>query len=750
MWRKAFAFLSLIYLLTSGSLGLFWINPSRAKLVAKVIDEEREPVVAATIIVPELSAVAKTDEKGRFILDLPGGVRIHLRIVKEGYVDYVSPALKIEKGVKVPVVFVLLKEISEQITVTATATKMKLENVPVKTYLISHQEIDQIKPINLAEALTFTTGVRVETDCYNCNYTQVRLNGLEGKYTQILVDGLPVISSLASVYGLEQIPSEMIDKIEVVKGGASSIYGSNAIAGVVNLITKEPQENRTVLRLQQEAIQDKALFNLGLTSSYVSKDGKTRAFIFGSYYNRQPVDVNGDGFSDLGIIRDAAFGANFYRNFPSLNGKLKFSFTKIQEYRRGGDQLDKPPHQALLCEMAATNRVDFGLTWEQSFGTDLLKIALSHTFLRRNSYYGGGMDPNAYGNTSDPLTIALIQYSFPVGNHLFTLGANYNYEHLMDEAPAYGRTIDDRYTNYGIYLQDDLSLAEGVDLLLGSRFDRHSKVKKIIASPRASLLLKLFKGFSLRATASTGFRAPQVFDEDLHITMVGGEGFIIKNDPNLREERSFSLYLGGDYLWASREKSFLLSGGFFYTRLKNQFQLQEVEGGENSRVFLRTNGRGAKVWGAELDLGFKIAARLELDAGWTVERTKLDEPEPEFGSLEMFKTPNSYGYLKLIAFLPHDFRLLLSLNYTGSMKLPHYSGYIPEDRLETTKPYTVFSFNLSKKIKIGEETLEVYGEVYNLFNFFQEDIDRGPLRDAGYIYGPAKPRTLILGVTYSL
>ncbi len=750
MWRKAFAFLSLIYLLTSGSLGLFWINPSRAKLVAKVIDEEREPVVAATIIVPELSAVAKTDEKGRFILDLPGGVRIHLRIVKEGYVDYVSPALKIEKGVKVPVVFVLLKEISEQITVTATATKMKLENVPVKTYLISHQEIDQIKPINLAEALTFTTGVRVETDCYNCNYTQVRLNGLEGKYTQILVDGLPVISSLASVYGLEQIPSEMIDKIEVVKGGASSIYGSNAIAGVVNLITKEPQENRTVLRLQQEAIQDKALFNLGLTSSYVSKDGKTRAFIFGSYYNRQPVDVNGDGFSDLGIIRDAAFGANFYRNFPSLNGKLKFSFTKIQEYRRGGDQLDKPPHQALLCEMAATNRVDFGLTWEQSFGTDLLKIALSHTFLRRNSYYGGGMDPNAYGNTSDPLTIALIQYSFPVGNHLFTLGVNYNYEHLMDEAPAYGRTIDDRYTNYGIYLQDDLSLAEGVDLLLGSRFDRHSKVKKIIASPRASLLLKLFKGFSLRATASTGFRAPQVFDEDLHITMVGGEGFIIKNDPNLREERSFSLYLGGDYLWASREKSFLLSGGFFYTRLKNQFQLQEVEGGENSRVFLRTNGRGAKVWGAELDLGFKIAARLELDAGWTVERTKLDEPEPEFGSLEMFKTPNSYGYLKLIAFLPHDFRLLLSLNYTGSMKLPHYSGYIPEDRLETTKPYTVFSFNLSKKIKIGEETLEVYGEVYNLFNFFQEDIDRGPLRDAGYIYGPAKPRTLILGVTYSL
>ncbi len=652
MWRKAFSFSVLFSLLISGSLGLFWIGPNRARLVAKVIDEEREPVAEATVIVPELSVVARTDERGEFTLSLPAGSTVHLRILKEGYVDYQSPALKIEKGAKVPVVFVLLKELSEEITVTATATKMRLENVPVKTYLISHREMEEIKPINLAEALSFTTGLRVETDCYNCNYTQVRLNGLEGKYTQILVDGMPVISSLASVYGLEQIPSEMIDKIEVVKGGASSIYGSNAIAGVVNIITREPQENRTVLRLQQEAILGRELFNLGLTSSYVSKDGKTRAFIFGSYYNRQPVDVNGDGFSDLGIIRDTAFGANLYRSFPSLNGKLKFSFARIQEYRRGGDQLDKPPHEALLCEMARTNRIDFGLTWEQSFGADLLKISLTHTFLNRNSYYGGGMDPNAYGETKDPLTIALVQYSFPAGDNLFTVGVNYNYEHLMDEAPAYGRTIDDQYTNYGIYLQDELSLAEGVDLLLGSRFDRHSKVRKIIASPRASLLVKLFKGFSLRATASAGFRAPQVFDEDLHITMVGGEGFIIKNDTELREERSASLYLGGDYLWVGREKSFLLSGGVFYTRLKNQFQLKEVEGDENSRVFFRTNGRGARVWGAELDLGFKIAARMELDAGWTVERTRLDEPEPEFGSLEMFKTPDKYGYLKLTAFLP--------------------------------------------------------------------------------------------------
>ena len=664
--------------------------------------------------------------------------------------DYTSAPLVIEKGVKIPTVFILVKELSEEITVTATANKMGIEDVPVKTYIISRSEIEDIKPINLAEALSFTTGVRVETDCYNCNYTQVRLNGLEGKYSQILVDGLPIISSLASVYGLEQIPSEMIERIEVVKGGASSLYGSNAIGGVINLITREPQENTTVLRIQDESILGKTFFKLGITSSFVSEDRKTRAFFFGSYYSRQPVDVNGDGFSNLGIMKDTSFGGNLYRNFPSINGKLKLSFARIHEYRRGGDRLDLPPHEAEICEMARTSRLDFSTTWEQSFGSDLLKITFSHTQLERNSYYGSHMDPNAYGKTRDPLTVFLVQYSIPRGSHLVTLGGSYKREHLEDSAPAYNRLIDDEYVNYGLFLQDDITITDKVDFLIGSRFDRHSKVGKIIASPRLSLLVKPIQGLSLRATFSTGFRAPQIFDEDLHITMIGGEGFVVKNDPALKQERSYSFYLGGDYMGIKGNKSFLLSGGVFYTRLENQFQLHEVAREGKSRIFLRTNGKGARVWGGELDVGFKVAARLEIDAGWTFEKTRLDEPEPEFGSLELFKTPDLYGFVKTTLFLPWDMKALLSFHYTGSMKLPHYSGYIPENRLETTEPFSVFSFTLSKLFYVGKDQMEIYTGVYNIFNVFQKDIDRGPLRDAGYIYGPPKPRTFILGIRYNL
>ena len=748
--RISTLFFTLSLVASSMSLGLFWINGGSARLMGRVVDEENRPVPEASVIVPELSQAVKTDKNGIFSVVLPLNSAVHIEIFKDGFSNYASKKIFIGKRSKVPTTFVLVKNLSEEITVTATATKMKFEDVPVKTYLISHKKIEEMKPVNLAEALSFTTGVRVEVDCQNCNYTQVRLNGLEGKYSQILIDGLPVISSLASVYGLEQIPSEMIEKIEVVKGGASSIYGSNAIGGVVNLITREPEKNRTILKVQEETMMGKPFFKIGLTSSFVSKDKNTKAFAFGSYFHREPVDVNGDGFSNLGILRDTSFGANVYRNFPSMNGKLKFSFARIHEYRRGGDSLDVPPHEAMIAEMIRTNRLDFNLTWEQSFGSDLLRLSFSQTFHQRNSYYGAGKDPNAYGNTYDPLTIGLAQYTFSLGPNLFTIGGSYNREHLKDEAPDYGRMIDDEYINYGVFLQDDLSLGKEVDFLFGSRFDRHSKVGRIIASPRASLLLKPFKGLGLRATLSTGFRAPQVFDEDLHITMIGGEGFVVKNSPALKEEKSYSLYIGGDYMKSKNGRAFLMSSGFFYTRLKNQFQLQDVGSTGNSRIFLRTNGEGAKVYGGEFDIGIRVGRRLEFDSGLTLEKTLLDEPEPEFGSRELFKTPRIYGYIRVSATFPFKIKGNLSYKYTGKMKLPHYHGYILEDRLETTEPYSVFNINISRVINIGNEEVEIYGGVYNIFNSFQKDIDRGPLRDAGYIYGPSKPRAFMLGIKYEM
>jgi outer membrane receptor for ferrienterochelin and colicins len=195
---------------------------------------------------------------------------------------------------------------AEEIVVTATRTPRLYAEVPVKTQIIGAREIEIRQATQLAESLAYTTGLRVETNCLNCNFTQVRINGMEGKYTQILIDNSPVFGSMVGVYGLEQIPAEMINRIEVVKGGGSALYGGNAVAGVINVLTKEPHENGASLSFQQEAIDGRPFSNFGFHSSLVSPSGTTKGFLFANARNRSPVDVNGDGFSEIGKLKGQA------------------------------------------------------------------------------------------------------------------------------------------------------------------------------------------------------------------------------------------------------------------------------------------------------------------------------------------------------------------------------------------------------------------------------------------------------------
>ena len=737
-----------IFGISADKLGLFWLKGNFAKIVGKVISENKEPIKGAIIVIPETGDSVETNSKGIFSILVPKKMKIHIEIYRDGFAPYITNFFKIRKRIEIPVIFSLMESLQESITVTATASEKKLLDIPVKTYVISQKMIEAKTPINLADALKFTTGVKVETDCQNCNYTQVRLNGLEGKYTQILIDGLPIISSLASVYGLEQIPSEMIERIEIVKGGSSSLYGGNAIGGVINLITRESFENQTSFNFQGESILGKPYIKVGFINNYISEDKQTKSSIFATYYNRQPVDVNMDGFSNLGLLNDTAFGINLFKYFQEIKGKLKLSFTKINEYRRGGDHIELPPQDALIAEMARTNRVDTNLMWEQFFGNDVLKFALSYTFLKRSSYYGAGKDPNAFGETKNPVMIGIFHYFHKIKTHTLTFGLSYRAEKLNDKALAYKRIIDDRYKNFGIMFQDDFQINKKTDLLYGIRVDKHSKVKKIITSPRVSLMLNITKKLKTRTTISTGFRAPQVFDEDLHITILGGEGFIVKNSPNLKEERSYSLTHSFDFYSSSKNKAFQFSLGFFYNRLLDTFVLREIAGNSNSRVFLRENGKGLEVYGAEIDVGYKIASLLELNFGWTLQKSYFDIPEPNFNSKIPFKTPESYGFATLLfnGFKYFDFDL--DFEYNGSMKMPHYKGYIEKDTLETTPPYFILSSSVKKSIKIKDGIVDLFVKVYNITNEFQEDIDKGAFRDAGYIYGPSKPRSYIFGIKY--
>jgi len=719
-------------------------------LQGKVEDWEGNLVKKALILIPEISKSAETDESGLFkITEIPPG-RYHVEVFAEGYMDYSSDSFDLEQS-NLKYNLILIKKISEEIVVTATRTPKLFSETPIKTEIITTKDIEKRVATNLADTLYQTTGVRVENDCQNCNFTQVRINGMEGKYTQILIDSSPVVSAMTGVYGLEQIPAEMLDRIEIVKGGGSALYGGNAVAGVINVLTKEPQENKTTLKLHQESISGEPFTNIGFRSSLVSKDLNTKAFLFASYQKREPVDLNDDSFSELGTISNTSFGLNLYNYFSKIKGDLKLSLFRIFEERRGGDLFDKPPHEANTAEWIKTDQLGFSSDWNHYLAEKIhYNLSLSFVDAKRNTYYGSHMDPNAYGTTKNPIMFINSQINYQAGSHVFSIGAQYKRDKIEDEATGYERIIEDVYHESGLFIQDDFKIGKAFSLLTGLRLNKHSALERTIFTPRLSILVNLSKDLGFRTSFSTGFRAPQVFDEDLHITQVGGEGMMVTNSTNLKEEKSYSLNSGFDYGKQIGRNLIQFSIEAFYNKLSDTFILHEIRRIEKARILERINGAGSKVYGLSVDIGLVLRAKFSLAVGWTIQRSQLDEAEPEFNSKEFFRTPNSYGFFNLSYENEKWLNIDLSGEYTGPMKAPHYTGYIDEDRLETTPSFWMVNLRLRKPINITETyKVSLFIGAYNMLSSYQKDLDKGMDRDSGYVYGPAKPRSFYAGFEFS-
>ena len=243
----------------------------------------------------------------------------------------------------------------DQVVVTGTKTFKRRTQSPVIVNVINSKQLENVQACNRAEGLKFQPGLRVETDCQTCNYTQLRMNGLTGGYSQILINGRAIFSPLTGLYGMEQIPTNMIDRIEVVRGGGSSLYGSSAIGGIVNVITKIPSSNNYSLGYDFSIIngdtQDKVIYG---NATVISDNKNSGATFFVNNRNRGWYDHNGDNFSELPSLRDNTFGATLFL-LPSKNQKLEANLGSIHEYRYGGEMIDRVPHFSMQSEERVHN-----------------------------------------------------------------------------------------------------------------------------------------------------------------------------------------------------------------------------------------------------------------------------------------------------------------------------------------------------------------------------------------------------------
>jgi outer membrane receptor for ferrienterochelin and colicins len=684
----------------------------------------------------------------------------------------------------------------DEIVVSADRNETIRRLAPSLVSVIGRQTLDVTSAQTLADGLRFTPGIRVESTCGNCGFTQVRMLGLSGEYTQILIDSRPVVGALGGMLILEQIPANMIERIEVVRGGGSALFGANAVGGVINVITREP------LRNQGEFAHTINSFGENTTNFNISLVNDTRTAgiaAYGHHRQRDGIDINGDGFTNLAELEGRAFG---FRSFlrTGLHSRLTLDYHNRHEFRRGGDNLDLQPYEAYIAEQFEHLVNGASLRFDR-FANPRSRFSLYSAFqhVRRNGYYGAG-DPfrSDIPAIFPGMTQAEIDYinailenneerinSFSRSTELtYQIGGQYNhsFEHLWF-MPAYltagleysgSRLTDISQFRSLMDISQDVRIASAFlqnewrsdrwSFLVGGRADNHNLIDGAIFSPRATIRHNPLENISFRLTYSEGFRAPQITEDILHASIAGGQRIIFRMADDLREERSRSVNLSGDFTHRVGNVRFNALAEGFYTRLSNPFTETRI----GNYLVIENDDEGAAVYGINLE-GRLAYRTFSLQAGVTFQHALFDETQSwiEDQDLEdyehnveptrrMLRTPNTYAYF-VASWQPiRNFTTSLSGNFTGSMLVPHEAGFgRPGYNDRYSKIYTTFTtptfFEMNVRFAYdfvlqADTRLQLNAGINNIFDSFQRNLDTGPGKDADFVFGTIMPRTFFAGV----
>ncbi|RIJ49432.1 TonB-dependent receptor [Maribellus luteus] len=717
-----------------------------------------------------------TDVTGHYMMvDLPTG-EYTLVAKMVGYKEKKEKVI-LKAGETLEVKFDLEEDVihMDEVVITGTKTFKRQTESAVIVNVLDGKTIDKVAAQTISESLSFQPGLRMETDCQTCNYTQLRMNGLGGAYSQILINSRAVFSPLTGLYGLEQLPTALVERIEVVRGGASALYGSSAIGGTVNIITKLPQRNSYEVTSNNQVISGDALdYNVNATLTALSQKRNAGMAMYAFHRNRDAYDHNNDNFSELPEISNNSFGIN---SFFKINEdeKIEANFSSTHEYRYGGEMIDGPAFKARQSEERTHDIIMGGLDYENnlSMRTNFV-LYTAGQYTKRKHFTGIAPDGEQaltnynnnppYGHSKNHTFQFGTQLNHAVndflntGTNIFTFGAEYVVDDVYDQIETYNYLIDQNTRNFGTFVQSDWSLTRKTTLLAGVRADKHNFVDKLIVNPRVSLLVKPNLNTQLRLSWSTGFRAPQAFDADMHIAFAGGGIQKVELGDQLEEEtsQSWSASLNWDRPTQKHIIGFTLEG--FYTQLKNAFVLEETGSDEEGNSILeKRNGGNSQVYGATLEARANFDRKLQMEAGLTLQKSTYDEAvawsEELPGIKDYLRTPESYGYYTLSWTPGQRFSASLSGVYTGSMLVPHYglagdAGTPEEDVLFKSDSFLETNLKVAYtfELKRIDSSIQLFSGFSNLFDNYQDDFDSGKNRDSGFVYGPSKPRTFYFGI----
>ncbi|WP_430810075.1 MULTISPECIES: TonB-dependent receptor [unclassified Carboxylicivirga] len=760
------------------------------------ITSEGTPLPFATVTIKNTTLGVASDMEGQFELDyIPEGEFI-VKAQAMGFKP-VEKIISFKNGQPINLNFDLEEDVLglEQVVVTADRNERKRKEASTVVNTLTPKLLENTQSVSIGEGLNYVPGLRLENNCQNCGFTQVRMNGLDGAHSQVLINNRAVFSNLAGVYGLELIPSSMIERIEVVRGGGSALYGSNAVAGTINLITKDPMVNAYDITTQYNAVgagtdgKVQNDYSLNMNTTLVSDNKKTGLALYGFYRDKDPYDANDDGFSETSLIENLTLGARLYHRINYRN-KITLDFMRVNEERRGGNKFDYPNHAADISEAVDHKITTLAATYERFVGTgSMWSVYGSTQNVDRASYYGAEQSLRDYGQTDGRTYNIGTQFKSDFGKNSIVGGIELVHDDMEDVKLGYpeysydtgsGEVVVDHIPNttitdqkkdvYGVFAQYDRQLGP-VKASVGARYDRYN-ISDLdhkegnndgnVFSPRVNLLWDIIPSLQWRVSYSQGYRAPQVFDEDLHIESSGSRKVVHANDPNLKQETSHSYMTSLDFNRRFGAWNIGLLAEGFYTTLDDAFaQSPEYNEATGITTYVRSNAEnGAKVKGVNLELTASPGNKFYLRAGYTTQSSQYGDVV-ELGESEFLRTPNDYGFFSVDYQLAQKLTLIANATYTGKMKIAYYGEQLKpgetqiiigdEDPgvIRTTPTFFDLGIKAEYDLKVGGLPFKVFAGVKNIFNSYQDDFDSGINRDPAYVYGPTSPRSIYGGVKLS-
>lgn len=718
------------------------------------------PLQQANIVLKKANKTTITNENGDYIIKniTPGNYEI-----VASYTGFRSESrnITLTDSTELIVAFYLKENNTlDEVVITGTLKPVsRLESpVPVEVY----------KPIffkknptaNIFEALQNVNGVRPQLNCNVCNTGDIHINGLEGPYTLVLIDGMPIVSGLSTVYGLSGIPNSLLERIEIVKGPASSLYGSEAVGGLINIITKNPKN--APLFSADTFITDWGELNIDL--GFKGNISKAATVLTGiNYFNyNNPIDNNNDNFTDLTLQDRISFFQKWNINRKS-NKLFSIAGRFFYEDRWGGEMQWQKKYRGgteVYGESIYTKRWELLGAYELPTVEKML-LSFSYTDHDQNSVYG-----DIPYLAKQRIGFGQLTWDKKVNKHDLLFGTAVRYQYYNDNTTA---TVEEDINWIpSLFLQDEIEFNDNHKLLLGARYDYNNNHGSIF-TPRLAYKWKLNNNNILRFNTGTGFRIVNLFTEE-HAALTGSRDVIVLEE--LKPERSFNANI--NYL----KKIYTNNGTFinlettaWYTRFSNSI-IPDYDSNPNQIIYKNLDGH-AVTKGISTNIDIVLTNGLKFILGATFMDVSKTENNTTTQQILTEKVSATWAISYRIN------KLFLDVDYTGNlygpMRLPLLGDLDPRQEYSPTWSIQNIQFTFNKF-----KNLELYAGLKNLLNWtpnkgnpfiiarandpFDKNIQydaNGNVQatahnpyaltfDPGYVYGPNQGIRSFFGVRYNL